>query len=1509
MARDSQQCNFFRNCFLIIEQALAYTAKVRPDAEPVFREHSFRCLLDALYSSEKNRAVGALVYLCSLSSTSKACLKLFNEYIIETLSGLFNLMNRFSCKFSLTIHKKSYELSKYIILHCKRTVSESERFGFIRKLTVFLVNLIPINKQYEQRVLLHLINNLIEGMSLEEVAQILYRDGQKSDMKLSIEDLLEEARKKEEEGDAEEMPPICKILSHIFQVMRTYKTTLNNKRQKYPAQIGVFKELTYEDCSNLTSLVLIINAVFKWKALNFHLLEANNVFTPLIQEIIDMMLDIIKENEDFNEFKMLKKGSLVVTKPEAMGEMQKTQHSPNELIHYQNLEFKIYIDEYDFNLHAWSLLIEQVTGFLSSFLTKNEINAQLKTVRQQTAPQNPANAQAAAERPAVPAPEESDLHFSKVRERIIVKFFNLFCRVEYRIREAGEAALRQLLKIEASEKEILPQATLEQAFNPILAFIQNQNNDKRLNENSMHAFQKLFQLFKRCFNIKTLFDKLKEYVQHINRELLQTTTTVRDVLREAEVMQLESIFKIFLLLSYKQDELISIIQLATETEKNLKQKNIYYYSLKPKLIKFFDMHHNSSNFIATFTKKKLNQEDDLQAFKLILDVIRNNECYTYREKISKEDLTEFLRVLRTNLDEKRITEEAYNKMVYQWTCIIYELSKKIPFSISRNVHLLTYHRDIVFKFLPKLHALDDRQQSLSLTGVTHADQFIVSLKLLVQHVSNGQELINAERMNTIFILVDLAELRLSYYLNFIKKFLKNTIPASFTDKQKKQILFKYLSLYTETEENRFAKMNSKEHYLRLVNQILIQPIMNGIFDAGDVEHSILFHSDFLQELKRVIESFKIGEQQGAGPRVPTYLLIEISLFLDYILSRVDFKKLTLASDKKKEIDEILQSTLLFSWRNIIRKSEPNKLVINISKLLASKLKVRSSVLDDSLTNIYELYSNVLKQTDDVLDEDNKNVWISICEILIPEVEKAKGDFGPKKQIDPDEWFNEFIACKRNCDPVYTLAREDYQAIIRWWVVIFKNKNLMKSYKLMVLDGFRFYTLLSGGFRYGNIKFIQVLVDMFLLFIIWYCQEHQQALLEGKPTAGILELSPQKEEFLMQLIVESLRKDEESCGPLLNRAYLLFRLYFMFLGRDRMNYDNYITFLNNVKKRNARQTEAKHIRRRIKYNQVVFNVLLAVLNHPRVKDNREKENELVGLVMDFILKEFPQKITKELISNLQLLFLGYHVIKRAIKISCQAKQDEYLEDIKRKSIESLRNILMNPDREARAGENSENISIWFAILLIRLIFEAKPELLRDQIDCLQKLAETICEQMMPKKASRDQLALDEAITFDENQDLLDKLFNCPNPDSLDSKMTSRAYHKGYTILSIRILVKFLDTQSIRSLESQEQPGQNQHVVRLDILMKIFSNLLKLPSSDYELKIEVLMLLRCLIIPQTVKSPVYRPLCKDKDLFEMAHKVLMFQCLKPDNVIQKNEWKQPVTELFLNHYWRFIIDFIE
>lgn len=1572
MQRETAASPQFKHCFQMIDSINQYCQRVCPELYESLTRLSYFWAIQLLYSGDKTQAVGSVLFLSNMM-TSGRFPDLFNDYILETFNGLFSLLNRISCKFSLTTQKKVHELCKAMIYNLKESIAPEDKVIAFKRITDFMVRLLPQNKQQEQKILMNLMNCLFsDSLNPAQLTEIMCGETRRQEDRINIGDLLNHEYAASdsviEDRYPENCPPLYVILKYVTSTLMNYKTLIHSKN----ATPGSFRFLTYDDCSTLTSVVLVLNYLFKWK-INFELFDRSEKpnFDPHIQEILETLLDIIKENEFFNEKKMGGRGSSIKKEERVenpgisnsrsdiesdMGNRAarppgQMNFKPNLDVHYQNFEYYIFVDDYDFQVQGWSILIENIIMFLSSFLVKPEVFIVIKKCRPQEQPQNPAftNQEAENENPIL-----------KLRYTIIAKMFDLFSRLEHRIRQAVDKGFKQLLKVEVHEREIIPRDQLEQCFKPLLAFMQNQDINERknsLNENSMHCFKKLFQLFKGCFNAQRLFDKFTEYLTAFEQMLSRNDHAPP---KEEDMAQMNSIFRMIAIIS-KNQEFPKMLPRGFDIEKKLGERNVYFYSIKSKLEKL--LNGQSSVVISNFTKEKLKKDD--YYFMFLIDTLNQPESHPLRERICREDPMDFIKDISRELEERKCSKEEYQEKLFRWSKIVYILTKRLPWFLSRNTGLMKFYSDLFKELISELDTFNEKYNLPTADSKHKCEIFILVIKILVALVSNCEEVISEAKIEIIFGLIDVMELKINYYTNFIRKFFSDVIPKKFSQVQKRQIFMHYLDFYkakpTEDgemqEEKNFMdyyKVNSKgnmspvredKHYLRLVNTELILPMLSDLFSRGDVESTFILSPEVIRDLKITINTIR-GTDQDKSINLdvyPIHLVVELTILLDYILCKVDFKKLNSnrLQVSTKELDDFLLSILVLCWKCIARKKDLSKLLVNLSKLVVSRLKNHSNVRmgdneEKQKRAVKDLFDSVLTASEDIVDEETKQVWLNVCNILLPEIQQSVKD----DQDKDFDWMKEFLKSMEESEPSSIQSRDIGSASNsnRWWITIFRNRHLMYDRRSEIFDSnkfFNFYSHLRTWLLTPKPNYF--LYDTLLLYIAWYMLDYKKCKVEGfGNVADIFGLDknskgPHKEEFLVNVIREVVKKDEDYNSGFLNRSYFLFRAFTLFLGKRKLERKPYYNMLTSYQERgeaiyNAKDANQVLIKRRLKTNFVIMNICLVILYHPRIKFEEERDpgrsdipttnKELFKCIFDLVIKEMPQRLSKEYMKYPYLVSLAYHIIKRILVLADKDLREEYLENILNKSNESIRAILSG-GRDNMRPESQDTLSLWIAVLLFKFIYDYKHEMLEGLLTNFVELAKLFCDNLKNKKQSKDAPGMEDHVHFDENEDVLEKFFVCYNVDTQDPKHISKGYYKGYSVLVMRILMRFVDKDSQMYFEQFNSdtttlPVPKKHI-KLEIphvLLEVFCDLLGNPTpSEYDIKLEIIMLLRCLLIPQSITSGIYKKLTADKDFLTTSQKIGIINSLKIDQFLKKNEGRKAVNKIFVEYLWNLIIDFIE
>ena len=256
--------------------------------------------------------------------------------------------------------------------------------------------------------------------------------------------------------------------------------------------------------------------------------------------------------------------------------------------------------------------------------------------------------------------------------------------------------------------------------------------------------------------------------------------------------------------------------------------------------------------------------------------------------------------------------------------------------------------------------------------------FVLIVKILVQFLSCKCDELSSEKLDVLLTLVDLMNLKQLQYLNFLRIFFRHTIPTNYSEKAQKQVFMAHLQLFQGSVDN-YCKVSTNEKYLRTANYFLALPILQKMFESGPFEHSFLFSSEVIQELLKLVSG-------NDTSNTPAWVHIDLTILLDYIMAKVDFKTLP-PEALSNEIQTFLMQLLHFSWKNIVKKQVTAKMLVNLSKLLVSRIKHKSFAFNSMMDRFIELYRSVLHDIDDVVDDETKQVWLAICDVILPEIQQ------------------------------------------------------------------------------------------------------------------------------------------------------------------------------------------------------------------------------------------------------------------------------------------------------------------------------------------------------------------------------------------------------------------------------------------------------------------------------------------------------------------------------------------
>jgi len=498
------------------------------------------------------------------------------------------------------------------------------------------------------------------------------------------------------------------------------------------------------------------------------------------------------------------------------------------------------------------------------------------------------------------------------------------------------------------------------------------------------------------------------------------------------------------------------------------------------------------------------------------------------------------------------------------------------------------------------------------------------------------------------------------------------------------------------------KNKEEQELLRQTSLNLILPILSTIFkEKKDV---LLLNSETFDIIKE-----KIKHIQATKP--PAYVYMEMTLLLDYIVSRMN-----LTRNDEKVYDFLNVDVLHFSWKNISHPRENLKQLKNLSKLLVSRLFSRFNILQDKPVlpdkpaYVQQLYTTVVQDIEDVTDDESKHIWIRTCEILLPKIKQynqvqtlqaqrnifsetntvtgsvsnaeQQNNLMPPpapthstqvnrqaaenaNQANNSKWLEQFL---KGMDFVHnsqaSIQKDLPHLFNRYWQVIIQNREIIKEKKSMVMEANKFYSVLNQYIHLEKMPYI--LLDILLLYLSWYIDEYKikykdtppweynsvhQGLGSSEAPSRILSVNAQKETFILQMLMELMKRDEDNAAFFLNRCFYLLRKFLIVFKEGKLNMDQVVELINRRRNQNnfshthsSNKEEQLSTYKRFRLNFITMNVALCLLYQ---YEGREGEQKLKEKSYAFIMNELPHKDSTNFHKFPYLIPLAYQLMKKIL----------------------------------------------------------------------------------------------------------------------------------------------------------------------------------------------------------------------------------------------------------------------
>lgn len=238
-----------------------------------------------------------------------------------------------------------------------------------------LIPLIETNESYQQKLLTTILNIVFNKLDEKQLYRLLLKEEYNEDKSISLDEVMSEPKY------AEKNSPLFKVMNYVVKTIESYMYLIQHRSKL----LGAFRQLSYDQSCQLSNMIMVLTQFFKLK-IKLKIFDGNK-FEKSIETILKGLLQLIKENEDFNKKKMDLRGSSVrintldSNNPQLNPGSRSTPfqlYRVNTNIYYYDLENDIHIDDHDFYIKSWSKLVESIVLFFANFLTLPKIHKKIK---------------------------------------------------------------------------------------------------------------------------------------------------------------------------------------------------------------------------------------------------------------------------------------------------------------------------------------------------------------------------------------------------------------------------------------------------------------------------------------------------------------------------------------------------------------------------------------------------------------------------------------------------------------------------------------------------------------------------------------------------------------------------------------------------------------------------------------------------------------------------------------------------------------------------------------------------------------------------------------------------------------------------------------------------------------------------------------------------------------------------------------------------------------------------
>ncbi|RCI06399.1 hypothetical protein CU098_004433, partial [Rhizopus stolonifer] len=451
------------------------------------------------------------------------------------------------------------------------------------------------------------------------------------------------------------------------------------------------------------------------------------------------------------------------------------------------------------------------------------------------------------------------------RARIIQVFFKSLYSKSIEVVEAAHRGLKQVL----AQQHKLPKELLQQGLRPILTTL---SNHKTLSVAGLEGLARLLELLTNYFKVeigKKLLDHLKQWAEP---KVLQEAAG-KPLSENHEIKIIVAILNIFHLLPAAAhiflDDLVTVV---LEMEGHLRRS--VSSPFRPNLIKYLNRYPVET--VAYFYERL----DNVQCAQLFTDILNTESAARLREEVAN---TSSELVAKTFKSAKVKTDApSFNALYYRGVMLVHTL-------VNYNTKYLISHREVLDCLLElwrkrQEKVLSQQQKEEEQYSLMATRELLLLAKIFVDYLQK-----NTNEIDVIFDLVALFAHESVADLSFLQRFFLESIALKSSAKQKRLILEKFLTIFTDNT----VPSNLKMMALRQV----VNPSLLATFVRKDADFGEILDANMMERLDEKIWASLMMESSEDNQYIEDSLRIELLQMTAMIVQYAPH----LLADRRKEV--------------------------------------------------------------------------------------------------------------------------------------------------------------------------------------------------------------------------------------------------------------------------------------------------------------------------------------------------------------------------------------------------------------------------------------------------------------------------------------------------------------------------------------------------------------------------------------------------------------------------------